>query len=123
MNSLFLMGLLMILTISFWISHALTRQQMDGELRLEILQNGEIAQTHLLTEGEAQSIKVTAESGRYNLVEIDGERVRVAEAECPNQICVNTGWVSHPGQVVVCAPNKLVLLVKGSAGDIDAITW
>ena len=123
MNSLFVMGLLMILVISFWISVAMNRQQMEGELRLEILQDGEIAQTYSLPEAEAKFIRMTSESGRYNLVEIDGERVRVAEAECPNQICVNTGWVSQPSQLVVCAPNKLVLLIKGSASEVDAITW
>jgi hypothetical protein len=58
------------------------------------------------------------------LVEIKGGKVRVKEAHCRNQICVKEGWVSKG--VIVCLPNKLVIMVGSSKKDrqhgIDAIT-
>ena len=58
------------------------------------------------------------------LIEIQGGRVRVKEAHCRNQICVKEGWISKG--VIVCLPNKLVIIVGGSKKDqqqgIDAIT-
>jgi len=58
------------------------------------------------------------------LVEIQGGKVRVKEAHCRNQICVREGWISKG--VIVCLPNKLVIIVGGSKKDqqqgIDAIT-
>lgn len=58
------------------------------------------------------------------LIEIQGGKVRVKEAHCRNQICVKEGWISRG--VIVCLPNKLVILVGGSKKDeqhgIDAIT-
>jgi hypothetical protein len=58
------------------------------------------------------------------LVEIAGGKVRVKEAHCRNQICVREGWISKG--VIVCLPNRLVIIVGGSKKDerhgIDAIT-
>lgn len=58
------------------------------------------------------------------LIEIQEKKVRVKEAHCRNQICVKEGWISRG--VIVCLPNKLVILVGGSKKDdqhgIDAIT-
>ena len=65
-------------------------------------------------------------SGPYGntLIEIQGGKVRVKEAHCRNQICVKEGWISKG--VIVCLPNKLVIIVGGSKKDqqqgIDAIT-
>jgi hypothetical protein len=58
------------------------------------------------------------------LIEIHGGKVRVKEAHCRNQLCVREGWISKG--VIVCLPNKLVIIVGGSIKDrqqgIDAIT-
>ncbi|MFZ2197084.1 MAG: NusG domain II-containing protein [Thermodesulfovibrionales bacterium] len=58
------------------------------------------------------------------LIEIQGGKVRVKEAHCRNQLCAREGWISKG--VIVCLPNKLVIIVGGSKKDrqqgIDAIT-
>jgi hypothetical protein len=57
------------------------------------------------------------------LIEIREGKVRVKEAHCPNQICAKEGWISRG--VIVCLPNKLVIIVGGSKKNqqqgIDAI--
>jgi hypothetical protein len=57
------------------------------------------------------------------VIEIKGGKVRVAEAPCPNQICVKEGWISRGA--IVCVPNRLVVLVGGGVKrhrDIDAVS-
>jgi hypothetical protein len=58
------------------------------------------------------------------LIEIERGKVRIKETHCRNQICVKEGWVSKG--VIVCLPNKLVIMVGSSKKDrqhgIDAIT-
>jgi hypothetical protein len=57
------------------------------------------------------------------IIEIKGGKVRIAEAPCPNQICVKEGWVSRGA--IVCVPNRLVVLVGGGVKrhrDIDAVS-
>jgi hypothetical protein len=70
--------------------------------------------------------RILSVGGSYGdtLIEIRGEKVRVKEAHCPNQICVKEGWISRG--VIVCLPNKLVIIVGGGKKDrhpgIDAVT-
>ena len=58
------------------------------------------------------------------LIEIQNRKVRVKGAHCPNQICVQEGRISKG--VIVCLPNRLVIIVGGSNKEkqqgIDAIT-
>lgn len=58
------------------------------------------------------------------IIEISGKKVRIKEALCQNQICVDQGWVSKGA--IVCLPNRIVVIVGGSASrhkkGLDAIT-
>ncbi len=40
---------------------------------------------------------------------------------CPNGICWKTGFVSRPGQSIVCVPNHTTVTVEGTGGDVDSI--
>jgi hypothetical protein len=57
----------------------------------------------------------------FNVVEIRDGQVRVAEADCPDLLCVNTGWRRHVGQVIVCLPHYFVVRITGDAGTLDEL--
>lgn len=56
-------------------------------------------------------------------VEVKGGKVRVAESDCPRRVCVRTGWISRPGQTIVCVPNRLLVEVAGGRSGYDAETY
>jgi len=58
------------------------------------------------------------------LIEIKEGRIRAKESDCPRKICVNTGWIKTPGQVIACVPNKVLVEIK-SAGSpfLDAVAY
>ena len=62
-------------------------------------------------------------NGRMSM-EIKQGRIRVKESDCPRKICVNTGWIKTPGQVIACVPNKVLVEIK-SAGSpfLDAVAY
>jgi len=39
--------------------------------------------------------------------------VAFACSDCPDQICVRSGFLSLPGQVAVCVPNRTSLMIVG----------
>lgn len=66
---------------------------------------------------------VTSSAGT-NVIEVKDGRVRVREADCPNQDCVHQGWIDAPGKQIVCLPHKFtvdIVSADGSAGDIDVM--
>jgi len=54
-------------------------------------------------------------------IEIAQQGVRVVNSPCRHQVCVRRGWVERRGDVVVCLPNELVLIVDGAAANVDAV--
>lgn len=56
-------------------------------------------------------------------VETHGGKVAVIDADCPNHVCVKTGWRSRSGEVIVCVPNKTVVrIVSHEAQGVRATT-
>ena len=55
--------------------------------------------------------------GQYNIIEVDGERIRDKEDNSPDQIAVHTGWISRIGQQSICLPHKLLIEIKPAQGN------
>ncbi|WP_434578650.1 NusG domain II-containing protein [Thermoanaerobacterium thermosaccharolyticum] len=68
---------------------------------------------------------VTIHNGKHiNVVEIKNGKVRMKESDCPDQICVKTGWIEKEGQQIVCLPNRVVVRVAGGKkGEVDDIVY
>lgn len=79
--------------------------------------NGQVADEFPLKKEESIKKRPTTHKGHYNIIEIDGERIRVKEDNSSDQIAVKTGWISQPGQVSVCLPHKLIIEIQGSSDD------
>ena len=50
--------------------------------------------------------------GGNNVLHIDNEAAWLSEADCPDQICVNTGKIKYAGQSIICLPHKVVVEIK-----------
>ena len=89
----------------------------------EILVNGEIIKTISLREGYKQEMRIGG-TEHYNIIEVENGRIRVRDADCPDQVCVRTGWVKTAPQQIVCLPYRVVVRVVSlqNITDIDGIT-
>jgi hypothetical protein len=86
----------------------------------EISVEGELYRTVELS--VPQSIEIRTDKG-YNLLKIEDDHIDMIEADCRDQICVHTKAAEIPGDTIVCLPNEVVILIKGSAGgELDAIS-
>lgn len=63
--------------------------------------------------------------GGQCLVETRPGAIRVAESNCPKQICVAMGWLADSSRTIVCAPHRLVIKIEGGpvglASRVDAV--
>ena len=58
----------------------------------------------------------------YNLLIIKNERARILDADCPNKICVNKGYISKNGESIICLPHHVVVTVEsGEDKNVDAV--
>ena len=58
----------------------------------------------------------TAENGE-NLLRIEGGKVKMVSANCPNQDCVNHKEIMTGNESIVCLPHKVAVIIKETSGD------
>ncbi|HWR44643.1 NusG domain II-containing protein [Sporomusa sp.] len=83
--------------------------------------NGQTVKTFPLRQGYVGEFRLGGDSG-FNIIEYNDGRVRIREADCPDQICVKTGWINISPQQIVCLPYRVVVkVVSDSPADVDDI--
>jgi hypothetical protein len=91
----------------------------EGTVALVEVNGNTVAKLNLL---ENHFLIVKGVHGLLRVETHDG-RARVAEADCPNKICVRTGWRGRAGEVIVCVPNKTIVRILGrDSGEVRGIT-
>ncbi len=59
----------------------------------------------------------------YSIIEIGKDRVRMYQSPCDNGDCLKVGWISKPGQMIVCLPNQVAVKIIGSRDTLDDTTY
>ena len=68
---------------------------------------------------EPYSFKVSDGLGE-NTVLVEHGRICVSDADCPDRVCVDAGWLSDSAAPIVCLPHRLVIKLEASAKAADA---
>jgi hypothetical protein len=55
-------------------------------------------------------------------VKIEKSKVFVLSSDCPKQICRHSGGIARAGESLVCAPNKIAVLIGAKNLNYDAVT-
>lgn len=79
----------------------------------------------IYVEGELYDEIPLSDEGEYpviteygeNIVEIKDGKVRVRSADCKNQVCVNTGWITGEGLPIICSPHKMTVVIVGKSNN------
>ncbi len=96
----------------------LTYQQETTRKIAVIVQDGEIIKRIDLN--EIDKPLVIAYEGEYpGIIEAENGRIRFLEADCPDKVCVRTGWISRNGQIAVCLPDNIMIKIEGSETPTD----
>ena len=86
--------------------------EQDGKEVRRVELSSIIQPETLVLEGEI-SVTVLLEPGQVSIVHSD----------CPDQICVNTGVLTRPGQRAVCLPARVAVRIVGEAqSGVDGMT-
>ena len=77
--------------------------------------------TYVISEGTQKTVTVQKDFG-YNQVELDSNTVKITESDCSNHDCIRMGKISHAGDMLICLPHKLMVVLEG--GDsVDAVSY
>lgn len=106
---------IIIIALVLW----LMRSKEAGDAKAVIMVDGAVVKEMPLD--TPATFSVPERSGI--VFEINNNKVRFKYSDCPDQICVHSGFLGETGQIAVCLPNKTVLKVVGDdlRNDVDII--
>lgn len=50
-------------------------------------------------------------------------RIRFLKSDCPNKICVKTGWLTKAGNKAICMPSRVVITIVGDHKQVDSVSY
>ena len=57
------------------------------------------------------------------VIAVEPGRARVVADPGPRQYCVKQGWLMRPGEIAICAPNRVSLQITGRTKVYDSISY
>ncbi len=102
---------------------AVVRLASPGGSVAEITVDGQVVERidlDRVTEGYTFTVE---DEWGSNTIQVESGRIRVLEADCPDQVCVRQGWISDEVTPIVCLPHRLVIQVSGGTdAGVDALS-
>lgn len=109
-------------SLVFWSANA-TQEGQNVYAVISI--DGEEVDRFLLTDNrEHELITYHPSPDQYNIVEIDGEKIRNKEDNSPEQVAVKQGWVQYPGETSINIPHRFLIEIiseEPTDSEIDII--
>lgn len=105
----------------FAVAHAAGAANPSGHAVATIARDGVVIETiDLDAVKNPYTLRLEDERG-VNVVAVEPGRIRVAEADCPDEVCVHTGWIDGPAMPIACVPHGLTVTVAREGDDGDGL--
>lgn len=117
-TDMFIILILLLVAVIIYLGFYLYGENSEGAA--EILINGKSVKTESLQEDKTFSI----ESLPNVIFEIKDKKIRFLQSDCPDKVCMNTGFIGTPGQTAVCLPNAVsikIIPLEDNKNDFDIV--
>lgn len=87
----------------------------------QITVNGKVYKNIPLSAHKGKEIiEIKTESG-INVVSVKDDTIAIIEADCPDKVCVQPGYIDKVGDRLVCLPHRVMVEIKGDTSDDGVI--
>lgn len=123
-NDLILIVIILVLAgaiFGFW---RFTNANVEN-LVVRIYVEDDLYYTHPLTDDLEKSLTIETAFGK-NIVTIKDGTVDMIEADCPDQVCVDSQAISKAGESLVCLPHQVFVDIVGDKpveSEVDASAY
>ncbi len=108
-RDILIMAVLLALALAFFAGNRLLAS--SGVATAEIFVDSELVRSIELRPGVRETFPVP---GRPEVVlEVEDGKIRFLSSTCRDKICVNAGFLSRPGEMAACLPNRVAVKITG----------
>jgi len=118
-----IIGIFIVLLISsLWIFIYKGSKDVKGSQAV-ISKDGNIIETiDLSLVKEPYEFTIESKNNGYNTIYVEKDKIKFAEANCPDKLCVKTGLLTNTSDIAVCLPHGIIIEIKnGTDGQIDSL--
>lgn len=118
--------ILLVVVILTFGATAIYKNSIKGSENIAVIKrDGKVLRTIDLNKVvKPEEFTLKTDNGHYNTIAVKHNSIRVKDADCPNKLCVKSGWISNPGEIIVCLPFKLIINIEAASNkDIDGATF
>ena len=113
--------LLSALLLAVGVSGAAVLLGGGGGTTAVIAKNGQVLhEIRLDTLSEPKTFYISGMDGEENWIRVEHGRVCMERASCPDQVCVDQGYIDSGVLPIVCLPNQVIITIEGGEDGIDA---
>jgi hypothetical protein len=85
-----------------------------GRTALVSLDGTVISEISLDSAPEGYEYRVEKDGRLLSILVVRERKIRFTWSDCPDQVCVHTGWIGWSGQAAVCLPNRVMVRIQGN---------
>ena len=110
------------IAVLIFVSYGLRiHSMMNNGSTIEITVDGKVYGRYALEQD--QRIPVEIDDETKNIVVIADGEAYMAEASCPDKLCIHQGRIESRSQSIVCLPNRVIVtVIDGEEPEIDSMT-
>lgn len=106
---------------SFCLSNYCSDRNPSNSLFADIISNGKVIRKVDLNKIKAPQLYLLKNNGFKLTVIVEKGKIRILDSECPDKTCVISGWLSIPGESVVCDHSSTIVMIEGKGKKSDLL--
>lgn len=111
-----------ILLVCLGLSIFIFNSKTDGTIANVYVDGECVYSVDLQTVTDKYDKTIVYEQGGENVLTIENGKICVSSADCPDGVCIRSGWISDSLAPIVCLPHRLVIKVEKESAEGKAIT-
>jgi len=114
-HDILVLAVLIITAVIIAVIYYITAGRSSNGTVCEISVDGKIVQTVDLSGPDCEFTLAQNPNIRFS---VKNHAIAFIASDCPDKICVRTGYISHNGQTAACLPNLVIIRITEANGDI-----
>lgn len=116
-------GIVLLLIIASFGGVKLFNSMNSGSGKIAVIRQNNVVIKRIDLDKLQKSETINVDGDYHNTILAENGRIRFQDANCPDLVCVKTGWLKNNGDMAVCLPNKVSVKIEGSGEALDGVAF
>jgi len=94
-------------------------KESAGHHKVAVIRQGDTVLHTIDLDAVKEQRRIQIDGDYHNTILVENGRIRYELSDCPDKVCVKTGWLDKPSLTAACLPNRTIVKVTGENDELD----